>query len=240
MRVLCALLFLGMASAKENSESGWGMALELSRSLVGACADMKVGGLAVDVGARGGTETRMALRSNFSTITVECSRAAAELIKAEHNNTQGRSVWADVHWACASDKTGTATLYEASDSSSLHARAVEGDQERRKFKKSGNAKSEVPLVVLDDLLDARSEPLCAVKVDTQGNDFAVLRGMKRALGRHRPVLYFEHSVKMLGNVKAAKFLPWVRGHGYHCFPRTCLDCHVICTPDRTRAGMAAV
>ena len=175
----------------------------------------------------------MALSVNFSTFTVECSpenKLAHVFAERGLLNKSTDAPWVEFHTACASDSSGSAILYDASDSSSLHLRAVLGEKERNKFQKTRKASHKVQLLVIDHFMGRRSEPICAVKVDAQGHDFAVLRGAKATIVRHRPVLYFEHSVSMLGELETKRFLPWVRAMGYQCMPRNCLDCHVLCTP----------
>lgn len=234
---LCAALLIlrHEVCAKETSASGWGMSLELARqvpTVSSTCASQPESGIVVDVGARGGGETRLALEAGYKVVAIECSRDAfAAFANSYTNNPRVHA-----HYGCASEHNGTATFHLAGDSSSLKQGAVTiRKEERKKRPKAGAAQSTtVPLLVVDELLAAHTGPVCAVKIDVQGNELGVFKGMVRTLAKHRPVLYFEHSVVNLGN-DADVLLPWVKAKGYHCHPhhrRACEYCNVLCTPDR--------
>ena len=86
LRAVSLAIVLGSVHSKESVHSGWGMALELSRPLVGPCSSSS-GGIAVDVEAHGGEETEMALRAKYSVLTLECSEDAFKQIKRRLNST---------------------------------------------------------------------------------------------------------------------------------------------------------
>ena len=73
LRVAIFVLCLGVRpiACKESREGGWAKALALSRA-AGPCAGT-TGGVVVDVGARGGGETALALGYGYTTVTIECS-----------------------------------------------------------------------------------------------------------------------------------------------------------------------
>ena len=230
------VLIAGHVHAREGPETGWAMALELSRSIAGPCMT-ESGGFAIDVGARGGKETALALSVGYSVVAVECSAEAFKLVAklyADHPK-----VFA--HYGCASDHSGNATFHLASDSSSLMSHAVTSRKEELRKRPKGNRSktSTVPLLVVDELLMAanrKNEPVCAVKVDVQGNELGVFKGMPQIFANHRPVLYFEHSVVNLGRLATKQLIPFIQNKGYHCYPHTakmCEYCNVLCTPDRT-------
>lgn len=84
-----------------------------------------------------------------------------------------------------SDSCGTARFHVPAEalptSSSLHAggfRGLEGEH------------IEVPLTTIDALLDP-DDPVDLVKIDVEGFEDAVLRGMLRVLEQHRPAVFLE-------------------------------------------------
>ena len=111
----------------------------------------------------------------------------------------------------------------------MHSHAVSQGKELQKAKHSKHRSTTVPTLVVDDLLKGKAARLCAVKVDTQGHELHVLKGMHRAIRRHKPVLYFEHSRKLLGE-DFEKLLPWIKAKGYRCIPNTCESCNIMCLP----------
>jgi len=236
-RLVAFVSALHAVVARESAVSGWGMALELSRALPQVGCPSHAGGIAVDVGARGGGETRLALDAGYTVLGVECS---ADAFKSYANKYSLESR-VDAHFGCASNHSGFATFHIAGDSSSLHQEAVSTreDERKKRPKKVSSRTVQVPLLVVDELL-ARSKvagdgrQVCAVKIDVQGNELGVFQGMVHTLARYRPVLYFEHAVVNLGKRHAELLIPWVQAKGYHCHPHSrivCEYCNVLCTPD---------
>ena len=234
------VLIAGGVDAREGPETGWGMALEISRSIAGPCRT-ETGGFAIDVGARGGSETALALSAGYSVVAVECSEDAfAPFAKLHVNNPK-----VTAHYGCASDHSGNATFHLASDSSSLmhHAVSTRKDEIKKRPKGNRSKTMTVPLLVVDELLMAanrKNEPVCAVKVDVQGNELGVFKGMPQIFANHRPVLYFEHAIVNLGRVASKQLIPFIQAQGYHCYPHTakmCEYCNVLCTPQRTPGKM---
>lgn len=166
--------------------------------MIGACfaeKDSMRAGLArasmatvIDVGANGGLETSMALKSGRRVVSVEClSYAYASLLKKfkTHPNVT------IVH-ACAANQTGLQTLYLASDSSSLIAENVRHGAERAKavqeWKKTKRRTESVVVVRLDDLVKS---PVSLIKLDVQGYESHVLQGAARILDTYHPVIVLE-------------------------------------------------
>jgi FkbM family methyltransferase len=88
-----------------------------------------------------------------------------------------------LHPEALSDHAGTATLYGNNDMSSLSDTVY------------GVAKAEpitVPLACLDSVIDIEGPPVSLVKVDVQGHELEVLRGARKLIDYHRPVLILEH------------------------------------------------
>ena len=233
LRLLCACLTL--AVGKESREGGWAKALALSRA-AGPC-EGEGDGLAVDVGARGGGETLLALAYGYNVIAVECSLDAYGSMKQQFSKTGKKAAYGDrvdLRYGCAHDKPGTLQLNLAHDSSSVSKRAVSGDLQLKKALKEQKMHNEsvrtVPAIVLDTLLPEQKK-LCAVKVDSQGHEEAVFHGMANALARDLPVLYFEYDTSFLP-LDRKSYLPWLHKLGYTCTPPTCLACNILCTPKR--------
>ena len=258
-RILLTLIFNSLARAREGIDGGWARALNESRKNTGCLSGLSehvsgASGLAVDVGARGGAETMLARKlAGYSVVALECSHKAFVDIAERFRNDPN----IELHYGCASDVAGPAPLaptaslpttpiphessprhtwlagqaqlHEAADSSSMHSRAVSQGKELQKAKHSKHRSTKVPTLVVDDLLKGKAARLCAVKVDTQGHELHVLMGMRRAIRRHKPVLYFEYSRKLLGE-DFEKLLPWIKAKGYSCIPSTCESCNIMCLP----------
>lgn len=69
--------------------------------------------------------------------------------------------------------------------------------------------------------DARhlDRPLHLVKMDVEGFEPRVARGMERALARHRPIVLSEYApsnLAQLGGTTAADYLRWFEQRGYSC------------------------
>ena len=221
-----------LVDARETATGGWGMALKLSRALPLVGCTSHLDDIAVDVGARGGGETRMALNAGYTVLAIECHAKAFRSFRAMYANDSR----VHAHFGCASDHGGNATFHIAGDSSSLHEKAVTTRKvERMKRPTNGALTTTVPLLVVDDLLATLGGRVCAVKVDVQGNELGVFLGMVRTFARHRPVLYFEHAVVNLGD-DAQRLIPWVQAQGYLCHPHVCEYCNVLCTPFVSRAS----
>lgn len=112
--------------------------------------------------------------------------------------------------AAASDHRGRADLFlcDSNDGShSLHADwPILGDRP--------SAKVEVALVTLEDVLrqEFGSERIDFLKIDTEGHDFSVLRGLGDSLAPNRvAMLYLE-----LGNHREAA-MEWLKSRGYSGF-----------------------
>ena len=180
----------------------------------------------------------MALHEGYRVVAVECSADAFRAFERVY----GTNEQVTMHYGCASSQTGNATLHLASDSSSLRRAAVTTRREELRKRPKGNRRKSmtVPQLVVDQLLAPFHEPVCAVKVDVQGHELSVFKGMEQTFAKHRPVLYFEHAIVNLGAEDAKELIPFIRAKGYHCFPLHCDYCNVLCTPDRQGARVYAV
>lgn len=156
--------------------------------------------LLVDVGAAFGWEAQIARRHAVRVLSFECRADEFATLMKLFGSDRGHHI---AH-TCLSNVTGTATLFRAQDSSSLHASSVKGSKESRKAHREANKTEEVNLVLLDDFLAAGAPagfgdsvspapwpPVGFLKVDTQGHDEAVLRGAIRMIQRDRPYVLYE-------------------------------------------------
>jgi hypothetical protein len=69
--------------------------------------------------------------------------------------------------------------------------------------------------------DARylESPIDLVKMDVEGFEPRVARGMERSLARHRPIVVSElapSNLSSLGGVTAEAYIDWFRQRGYAC------------------------
>ena len=89
---------------------------------------------------------------------------------------------------CASNDISMAELNLASDSSSLIEANVQVASQ--KVPKTGATREPVVLVPLDMLLPT-AEHVAVTKVDVQGAEYGVLRGLLRTITRDHPVIGYE-------------------------------------------------
>ena len=156
-------------------------------------------GMVIDVGANGGCEMTTALRYGRRVIGVECLESAYHELRgvphiAGHPN-------ATLLHVCASNNISMAELNLARDSSSLIEANVRWERESQKVPKTGATREPVVLVPLDMLLPT-AEHVAVIKVDVQGAEYDVLRGLLRTITRDHPVIGYEANGEFVnrGNV----------------------------------------
>lgn len=80
----------------------------------------------------------------------------------------------------------------------------------------GRGTVEVRAVVLDEVL--REEPrIDLIKMDVEGAEARVLRGLARIVRRDRPVVFSEFSpygLRLASSIEPGDYLDLIRGHGY--------------------------
>ena len=141
------------------------------------------GGTFVDVGANIGLVTLLVADKIGHAILFEPSPLAAKLAQ---QNLEMNKLPYEIVPVALSDEVGTVEFENAGASSV--SRTVEG------FKTSLPTIS-VPRTSFDEFLRERSTPLLpidAVKIDVEGHENPVLRGMKGFLRQQRPVVMFEY------------------------------------------------
>ncbi|KAL1507860.1 hypothetical protein AB1Y20_007468 [Prymnesium parvum] len=148
-------------------------------------------GLVIDVGANGGKETSAARAKGYRVLAVECLVPEYLRLQAQWLHDPMITLLS----GCASDAVGLHRFHHASAGSSLHKAAVSGDAEARMHAKARSLVTNVPSFPLDPMLESgplSAEPLCVLKVDVQGHEIFVLRGVARSIRKHRPVVIFEY------------------------------------------------
>jgi FkbM family methyltransferase len=151
-------------------------------------------GLVLDVGANGGCESNLALMAGRKVIAVECLASAYwELLQEPRFRSHPNLTL--LH-TCAGAVVNITTLYLASDSSSLMeenvAHGVEAGKAKKSRKANANMRAESEVIVPLDLLVPAAEPVALIKIDVQGAEAGVLRGLRRTLARHLPIVTFEY------------------------------------------------
>ncbi|HET9771037.1 MAG TPA: FkbM family methyltransferase [Acidimicrobiia bacterium] len=161
---------------------------DLTRVLLGT---LRPGMVFVDVGAHYGYHSLVAGRAvgpSGRVLALEPGRGVLPLLLA---NTAGHgNITVDA--VAASARTGTALLrdYGAGNSalSTIHGGARVPPDERRSLRAETY---EVPAVALDDHLPARGIRPDFVKLDAEGAELDILRGMERILDEVAPILALE-------------------------------------------------
>jgi FkbM family methyltransferase len=191
----------------------------------------------IDVGARGGNETNLGLSFGFHVITVDCQ--PQEFVRLTQKFLYNQNV--TLLNICASDKgPELLTLAVADAASTINKGTLRHYGEHKAHAMEIRKFMPVVAMPLDKLLwvdpDAMNSteqtaisgavlprtvahipfPVCAVKVDTQGHEAAVLQGLVRTLRTFRPVVYYEFE-RRFGRVA------WHTGRllkslGYTCEP----------------------
>lgn len=163
--------------------------IELMRALVAVAIGGQ--GLGVDVGANVGTFARFLFQAapDQPHILVEPVEFLADSLRA-------RFPRAEVHQVVCGDSSTIVDFSVSIDRptrSSVHPEfAASGGRIETK---------QVDQVVLDDLLLDRVPSL--VKIDVEGAELAVIRGLRRTLATNRPLLIFEHSGDLAGRRSAS-------------------------------------
>lgn len=97
----------------------------------------------------------------------------------------------DVRNAAVSDADGEATFYHVRSSHGRSSLSSDGLDPRNV------EQLRVRLEVLDEALPREYVP-ALVKIDVEGAEAAVLRGARRLLGEHHPIVVFEHGAAAAG------------------------------------------
>jgi hypothetical protein len=72
----------------------------------------------------------------------------------------------------------------------------------------------VPVVTLDEYFRGEARRIAALKVDVEGHELAVLRGARRVLERHAPLVVVECEVRHVGEDGVRAVLQFFAERGY--------------------------
>ena len=136
----------------------------------------------IDVGANIGD-----ILQDIVTIAPNGRHVAYEPLPELVTDLKRRFPQVDVRDAAVSDASGEATFYRALPSHTRSSLTSHGLDPR------DVEQLRVRLEVLDEELPREYVP-ALVKIDVEGAEAAVLRGAKRLLGEHHPIVVFEHGM----------------------------------------------
>jgi FkbM family methyltransferase len=146
----------------------------------------------VDVGAHYGYFTLLASRLVGPAGRVLAFEASAATFATLEENTRRYANIACFHRA-ASDRRGTLTFYEFpvlfSEYNSLE---IDQFREASWFRKYPPQPFEVQALPLDDCLGGLAQPPKVIKIDVEGAELQVIRGSRRLLEQHAPLVVMEY------------------------------------------------
>lgn len=169
----------------------------------------------VDVGAHVGYFTLLASRQvgpAGSVLSIEPNPVALEQLRRNVERSHLRNVQV-AHTACG-DSHDAVRLYLHTESNSSMA-SLSPDNA------TGGAAVDVPCTTLDDLgKDRGITRVTLVKIDVEGAELSVLRGMERILREMRPVIVLEMEPHLLEGFGTSpdSLRMFLAAHGYHVAP----------------------
>jgi len=193
-------------------------------------------GVVLDVGAFGGKQTTTAaIYGGRRVYAFECQMDAVAKLKGQVPH-EGVTI---VH-ACGGSSAKLSKLYKAQDSSSLVKRAVTAERASR-MKVAGWESKGQPItedvVVVPLGLFFQSEQAALIKVDVQGMELEVLRGLQDVIQRDLPVVMYERDNRVThGDMRLDPFRHLLHKLDYTCPFRTIMNRDDICLFDN-RTGV---
>ena len=166
-------------------------------------------GIVIDAGAHGGAQTRTALQYGRKVVAFDC------LSDAYNDNLAifGSNPNVTLLKACVGKDVRLAQLWLASESASLSKEAVSSGVEltkaRAHAKSRGRNAEDVIVVPLDALIN---QPVAVVKMDVQGAEREVFKGMQRILTTYLPAIMYEEA----GMGKGSIYDDILQPLGYDC------------------------
>jgi FkbM family methyltransferase len=170
-----------------------------------AARSLRPGDCFVDIGANVGYFSLMAASRGASVLAFEPQPSVMGQLLA--NAKRNRLAVQAVQAACGAEP-GNCKLYldsaENSGQASLSAQNADG------------APIDVAIVVPDDEIQRRGMQPTLIKIDVQGFEVSVLRGLHRTLSRYDPVLVVEVEPPLLRNAGSSpeELLALLRNYGY--------------------------
>jgi FkbM family methyltransferase len=153
---------------------------------------VRKGDLIFDIGANDGTKSRIFLELGASVVAVEPDRANQAILKEKFLKFRMRRLPVAIVGKAVGEASGSATMYVESPGSALNTLSRKWadslEQENGRFgQKMGFGDSvDVETTTIDDLIARYGMP-CYIKIDVEGYELKVLRGMRRPV----PQLSFE-------------------------------------------------
>lgn len=180
--------------------------------LAALCGALAPGDLALDVGANKGSFAYTLARRvgpRGRVVAFEPQPPLAAYLR-EMRERAGLGAL-EVVQAAVSDAPGRLVLHHPPEGHSPGASLVGGRHVPADW-----VGSEVDVVVIDDFLAGEARPVRALKIDVEGNEFAVLRGAEQRLLRDRPALVFECESRHLApqGLAIGDLLEWLRARGF--------------------------
>jgi FkbM family methyltransferase len=157
----------------------------------------------IDAGANGGGYVLFAaglVGPSGRLLAIEPQTHLADNIR---RSLEANRIPGTVHCVALSDREGQADLYvPRGKSGSASLNHSEGEQRR------------VKMVTLDSLVTEDLPGRTVMKIDVEGNEFALLRGAEATLARVRPTLVMEHNPTLVPAAAAAEMYGWLEERGY--------------------------
>lgn len=163
------------------------------------------GHLLIDVGAYKGDFTWQFLPHIDKAILFEANQQTFDGLKKTFNGHQNISI---VNTAI-SDTEGTLSFYCNDDPAT-------GSLLPYKHTYSPVNHTEVALTTLDQYLTHSDQPICLLKIDTQGNDLRVLQGASRTIEKYQPWIVVELIYVLLYERQSSpsEITAWLENRGY--------------------------
>ena len=179
---------------------------------------LRPGMVVVDVGANIGFHALHAaklVQPGGRVVAVEPDPVNAGLLAFSVTLNSGLPV--EVIQAALSDEGGTLILSDLGNAGNSGARFTHRDRASLERLVHGPQPwfSTAPALRWDD--GHLELPISLVKIDVEGHEPQVLRGMEKAIARHRPVILTEFApsnLRDLGGVEPTDYLAWFRERGY--------------------------
>jgi len=171
-------------------------------------SDMRKGGTVFDIGANVGYKTDIFLRLGARVIAVDPDSSNQRTLRRRFQTLRLRRRRVEVVSKAVSDATGSATMYVEAPGSAKNTmntkwvEALREDETRFGHRLGFSETALVGTVTLDDLIADHGVPFY-IKIDVEGHESRVLRGLTRAV----PLVSFEVN------------LPQFLGEGLECIHR---------------------
>ena len=212
----------------------WTDALKVARTHTKVCQKAGRHAFVVDVGARGGDQTKEALSYNFSSVAVDCQQS--EFVRLVAMFGENENVVLVNACANKAGEYGFKELYQALGSSSMSKSNIMDHGERRKVEK--RRKVTVLSTPLDPYVTSLNRPVCGIKVDVQGMEGPVLDGLGKTIDLYHPIIHMEYDYRWR-YTNTSEAVEALHNKGYQCKPKACKICDMVCWHDGTTAAAVA-